>query len=1655
MLNPEIAQARLKEYQITDWQATRLAKLVKLPAKLRSIGCGIFGHDDKGKPIRSENPAYAIEDSIKSLGTLEPEDRLKIFTIIFPQFASTVEATWQSFPNWTYQMGYNRRSFRAPTADAYVQKRNWWFQCLLDVVKGYDVDLPWLASWCPYLGYNGDILGYLFAAAIDVGDAVGQEVFDMLIASAKGEHEIGAMGRHVVRSLLLANRPEGWEFVEKLLVAAQRQEGLRQTILECVDEAHPIAYQRMLKLILDENLIRFAATLRAVDVWFGFDLDVLQEKQARAIIAQVLEFLTEPTQQQAALASDDAQTVYLALWSIAFTDAIQAIESAKILLQHPEASHRLVAIHCLKQLDLHPARLVILSAIEDPADRVAALVIKAISYPTPEFVSAAPDTFDRLVAIFPRWAVKSKQLPPLVWEWMKLTVSQETIVHTLYRWLGDRSPKLMIPYLSAAESYQRATIATDLAKIQPWDEEIRNTLFDLTGDASSYVRKQVLEILKKCQIAKSEAAHLIGLLTRKSSDLRQGILGLLLKQSDEDTIDSARILLAAKDKLQRQAGLELVAELVKENRLVTECQSIAQTYQTTRGDKITTAETQLLERIFARESQPATLRDALGLVNLADLYVPEPVTCTNPVELNTAAAKSTLLAIDELIHKHSQTPIQIVYRNGEIEEELLGNAQWRFPWFQNDLSPAENLAQLPLADIWENWYQGNRSKDEDGLELIRAIAPRYYASIDRSGKLAEKGYLDYSTSPYYELRTAFDRSFEGIKLELRYPDLVTRIIYWLLYLHPNPQQIEFPLNFLAHVLATLVYPLELEKSIAIGLSESSQHIDTWDLENFIAGVKSFAQPKGEVSDQHFRRWWQMINWIDGSVWHRLIRYGRAVNLTDVAIAHRLGFASSADFIYYLLGNRFEPETQENATPIQHVRRDFSDLKNLTRRKLSDLAPEMNIAIEAANLCRERILEIECQRGDLPTAATNAALALRSIEGIPTIVKLLQGLDNATFVRGYSYGNQSKAAVMSHLMRISFPASSDTPVEFARQVRAAKISEEKLIQFAFFAPQWVNYIQQAIDLPGFAEGVWWIHAHTKDNNWSVEQDVREIWVAQIAERTPLSAASLVDGAVDVEWFGRVYATLGAERWQQLDKAAQYASSGGGHQRAKQFASAMLGQIDRKELLDRIVKKRHQDSVRALGLCPLDTGKNREPDILSRYQTFQEFLRTSKKFGSQRRASEKLAVEIGMENLARTAGFADPQRLQWAMEAAAIADLVDRAQVVSIEDTTVSLSITTTGTPAITITKAGKTLKAIPAKLKKNPDIEALVDRKQSIVKQASRMRLSLEQAMERGDAFTKQELHQLAQHPVLAPMLRQLVLIATAGNEIGYLEPNGTELVSPNGKVKITADKFRIAHPHDLLVTRSWHLWQQECFTTARQQPFKQVFRELYVATTAEQTKTGSKRYEGHQVNPRQAIALFGQRGWISCPDEGLRRTFHQEGLIALVSFANGYYTPLEVEGLTIDRLNFYKRDEWKPLPLADIPPRIFSEVMRDLDLVVSVAHIGGVDPEASASTVEMRSSILRETCRLMKLNNVQIQGSHALINGEIGTYSVHLGSAIVHRQPGGSLCILPVSSQHRGRLFLPFVDDDPKTAEIMSKVLLLAKDTEIQDPTILEQILST
>jgi len=198
------------------------------------------------------------------------------------------------------------------------------------------------------------------------------------------------------------------------------------------------------------------------------------------------------------------------------------------------------------------------------------------------------------------------------------------------------------------------------------------------------------------------------------------------------------------------------------------------------------------------------------------------------------------------------------------------------------------------------------------------------------------------------------------------------------------------------------------------------------------------------------------------------------------------------------------------------------------------------------------------------------------------------------------------------------------------------------------------------------------------------------------------------------------------------------------------------------------------------------------------------------------------------------------------------------------------------------------------------------------------------------------------------------------------------------------------------------------------------------------------------------MALWNSRGWNTQDD--VFKTFHELALVADVSFQWDYGTASEIEGLTLETIRFRSRDDHRSLNLSAVPPNVFSEVMRDIDLVVSVAHRGEVDPEASASTVEMRSMLINETCKLLGLNNVQIKKSHAFIKGHYAEYSLHLGSGNVHKLPGGALAILPIHAQHRGRLFLPFADDDPRTAEVISKVLLLARDEEIQDPMILDQL---
>lgn len=96
--------------------------------------------------------------------------------------------------------------------------------------------------------------------------------------------------------------------------------------------------------------------------------------------------------------------------------------------------------------------------------------------------------------------------------------------------------------------------------------------------------------------------------------------------------------------------------------------------------------------------------------------------------------------------------------------------------------------------------------------------------------------------------------------------------------------------------------------------------------------------------------------------------------------------------------------------------------------------------------------------------------------------------------------------------------------------------------------------------------------------------------------------------------------------------------------------------------------------------------------------------------------------------------------------------------------------------------------------------------------------------------------------------------------------------------------------------------------------------------------------------------------------------------------------------------------------------------------------------------------MLLHAMRMFGKDNVEVAGNYAMVRGSVASYNIHLGSGVVHREGGIMIAVVPVHSQRRGRVFLPYLDEDPKTAEIISKILLFSEDSKIKDPEIVRQI---
>lgn len=1700
MLKREEAEKRLAEFVQPGWVEKHAGALRKLPQAGAWMRLRLGDGERSEEELRRKSKGFRVS-------SLSDAERREFFQTLFPKMADVVERAWQERGKGPYVFSiWQPRPFRAPGHAATVnQQRDQWFQWMLDELKGHNPDPAWIATWGGHMGYGG--IGQssrLLAAAMDMGGKTGDEVFEILKQSASNQHEIGVMGNHVVHALLQCGREDAWEFMVKLLLAAQRQEGLRQSILEAVQVAHPGAFRRMLRVIAEENLVRFAATVRAIDVWFGFMWDSMSTGHAQSIIERVIALMDDGKARSAAIAGKDAETAYLALWCEAHADAEVAAKSAAALLTEKSPEKRWVGVHAMGMIGLPEVIAPVSRALADEDIRVAARALDALRSGITEHYdgadglldggdeddegedrpSKAPaDLFVLLENLLKRIKGKEEKFKPLVFPWARSRLGAEEVGSALVRNCPPERGERLVGMLDRFDALARSSAAwliagnkvsyfgytRDKQKLKKLTPLARTTLVSMLGDAAKDVRTTAGFLLEQEPITGDEAARHEELLDRTASDVRtRAVMRLLTLPDDGALVAAQRLLRASKPCV--LAGLEILRALVEQNRSADAARAAAVAF----GDaaKKPSKEVQIaIEAIRTRTSSaPISASDAFGL---AQTFAPRALPKIRAIAHDepTAAAVACIWSLNDLVEAHKTFEIKAIDDDGDEvnssgEERLLGSLRWAgraspSRW----LTREKDKERCPVLSILEPWLgaRGADMRDRDGLELVRAWLLLQQIEEDYSkttwpaaiGSLAPKG---KSGKPAFK---------EGIEL----------LLDWALRLS-DTDAMTFCLDQLEGAIERA--DIYREEDNGYSRKKTSKHAG-FSLRKWLEHYRGCPANWTRLDDlAHLRR-------LDG-----LVRAASEVLEGQLAAKHKKRDAQEDDsddedappFIEIELeefvalwsaGELSDDELMVRITrPNRRTRYSYGSkvegLSRLIARRMPGkkdrwerltLTPRLDAILEKIRL---RVLEIELARGDAETPATPHAFSLDPSGGIDAAIPALAGLGKLKLVRGYIYQNQSKAATFSTLIQHSRPSAADTPEAFAAAAKSASLSDERLVELALYQPRWAAHVERATGWAGLEEGVLWLRAHVKEVKYSFDDGQQEAWEARAAELTPIPSDSLADGAVDRAWFERCYKRLGAKRWEVLYDAAKYASSGSGHTRARLFADAMLGEVSEKELTTRIKGKRHQDAARALGLLEIKAGDAGKKQVLARFKVLQEMRRTSRKHGgSMLQASEKRAVEIGMENLAWTAGYPDPLRLQWAMEIEEFGDLAKGPVVVKVGDTTVTLAVDDDGKPALNAAKGGKPLKSVPPVIKKDKRIAPLAERVGELRRQGTRIRRALEQAMCRGDEFAGSEIVTLFGHPLLKSLLGRLVMIGTTkagGALIGYPDKGGKALRSFDGRLEPikASDALRIAHPLDLLATKRWHDWQAECFKAERVQPFRQVFREVYTPIASE-TEKGSKtgghasvRYAGQQVQPRQALALFGTRGWVARPEEGVQRTFHTERVTVRVEFEEGFYTPAEIDGLTLAGASFAKAGTHEPLAIRDVPSRIFSEIMRDLDLVVSVAHRGGVDPEASQSTVEMRGALLRETCSLLSLDNVRLEKSRAVIKGDLGEYALHLGSGTIHKLPGGTLWIIPVHSQHRGRVFLPFADDDPKTAEIISKALLLARDKDIQDPAVLAQI---
>ena len=342
----------------------------------------------------------------------------------------------------------------------------------------------------------------------------------------------------------------------------------------------------------------------------------------------------------------------------------------------------------------------------------------------------------------------------------------------------------------------------------------------------------------------------------------------------------------------------------------------------------------------------------------------------------------------------------------------------------------------------------------------------------------------------------------------------------------------------------------------------------------------------------------------------------------------------------------------------------------------------------------------------------------------------------------------------------------------------------------------------------------------------------------------------------------------------------------------------------------------------------------------------------------------------------------------------------------------------------------------------------------------------------------------AQHPLLADMVGRLIWqFDTATHTTQGIRHKGAWVDAQGDPIPFLQDeqaavRVRLWHPVHPNPAAPEVVLQWRRFLDAQQivQPFSQAHREIYLLTEEEkQAGTYSTRFAAQILRHYHFDKQMEKWRWKYdsstselralrlLPSHALRVEWNlertdNEGL---------FMEPVAISLVTSGSIRF--RNAQGIMNFADVPPRIYSEIMREIGLLASGSSIGEnplwnmagsgankANSQPDDPVVARHQTLVTLLPRLNVAERLSLEANALVVRGDWHTYCIDLKTAAVSMGTLRSyVCIqprhTPLLQDERGSALLPY-EGDPTLAVILSKAFLLCQDSATTDKVILRQI---